>query len=128
MVITKSISELKQEGSKVMSRKDFINSVYAGIDDLRTVKAEIASLDTPNLDYEEFKETVKKQGFDFLLDNSTITVSDAIMNHIEFLENAKTLAKNLLTLIIDAGMEHDTVDQHEAKKEIAKSIMIIWTL
>ena len=103
-----------------MSRKDFINSVYAGIDDLRTVKAEIASLDTPNLDYEEFKETVKKQGFDFLLDNSTITVSDAIMDHIEFLENAKTQAKNLLTLIIDAGMEHDTADQQEAKKEIAK--------
>ena len=103
-----------------MSRKDFINSVYAGIDDLRTVKAEIASLDTPNLDYEEFKETVKKQGFDFLLDNSTITVSDAIMNHIEFLENAKTLAKNLLTIIIDAGMEHASVDQNEAKKEIAK--------
>lgn len=25
-----------------MSRKDFINSVYAGIDDLKTVKKEIA--------------------------------------------------------------------------------------
>ena len=103
-----------------MNRKDFINNVYAGLDDMNTAKAELASLELPVLDYEEFKETVKKQGFDFLLDNSTITVSDAIMNHIEFLENAKTLAKNLLTLIIDAGMEHDTADQQEAKKEIAK--------
>ena len=103
-----------------MNRKDFINNVYAGLDDMNTAKAELASLELPVLDYEEFKETVKKQGFDFLLDNSTITVSDAIMDHIEFLENAKTQAKNLLTLIIDAGMEHDTADQQEAKKEIAK--------
>ena len=103
-----------------MNRKDFINNVYAGLDDMNTAKAELASLELPVLDYEEFKETVKKQGFDFLLDNSTITVSDAIMYHIEFLENAKTQAKNLLTLIIDAGMEHDTADQQEAKKEIAK--------
>ena len=103
-----------------MNRKDFINSVYAGLDDMNTAKAELASLELPELDYEEFNERVNKQGFDFLLDNSTITVTDAIMTHIEFLENAKTLAKNLLTFIIDASMEHDTADQQEAKKEIAK--------
>ena len=96
------------------------NDIFCKFDDLRSMEQEVASYNIANLTYDEFIETVKKQGFDFLLDNSTITVSDAIMNHIEFLENAKTQAKNLLTLIIDAGMEHDTADQQEAKKEIAK--------
>lgn len=103
-----------------MTKKELLNEVYAGIDDLETAKAEIASLETPNLNYEEFIETVEKQGFDFLLDNSTITVSDAIMYHIEFLEAATKKATALMTLIIDASMEHDTDEHQEAKQEITK--------
>lgn len=103
-----------------MTKKELLNEVYAGIDDLETAKAEIASLETPNLNYEEFIETVEKQGFDFLLNDSTITVSDAIMSHIEFLEAAMEKAVSIMTLIINSSVEQDTAEQIEAKKNILK--------
>lgn len=103
-----------------MTKKELLNEVFAGIDDLETAKVEIASIETPQLNYEEFIETVEKQGYDFLLYDSTITVSDCIMNHIEILEAATKKAVALMTLIMDSSVEHDTTEQVEAKKNILK--------
>ena len=55
-----------------------------------------------------------------MLNNSTSTVTDRLTYNIKLLKNAYTQARNLLTLIVDASMEHDTTEQQEVKKEITK--------
>lgn len=103
-----------------MNKKSLKNDIYTRLYDFEVMKKEMASLETPMLDIDEFNETVKKQGFDFLLDNTTITFTDAILHHIEHLEMLKKQAKELLITTIDASMEHDTSKQRAAKQDIIK--------
>ena len=42
------------------------NDIFCKFDDLRSMKQEVASYNIANLTYDEFIETVKKQGFNFL--------------------------------------------------------------
>ena len=96
------------------------NDIFCKFDDLRSMKQEVASYNIANLTYDEFIETVKKQGFNFLEQDSTNTITDELTSYIHSLEYAIRHSKELLTLIIDSSAEHDTSAQREAKQKIVK--------
>ena len=96
------------------------NDIFCKFDDLRSMKQEVASYNIANLTYDEFIETVKKQGFNFLEQDSTNTITDELTSYIHSLEYAIRRSKELLTLIIDSSAEHDTSAQREAKQKIIK--------
>lgn len=96
------------------------NDIFCKFDDLRSMEQEVASYNIANLTYDEFIETVKKQGFNFLEQDSTNTITDELTSYIHSLEYALRHSKELLTLIINSSAEHDTPEQREAKHEILK--------
>ena len=101
-----------------MTKEDFINKIWAEFDNMETINADLASIEAPYPTYNELTTTVENQGFDFLLNNSTSTVTDRLTYNMKLLRNAYTQASNLLTLIVDASMEYDKPEHYEAKKDI----------
>ena len=107
---------MEQDAENILTAND----IFCKFDDLRSMKQEVASYNIANLTYDEFIETVKKQGFNFLEQDSTNTITDELTSYIHSLEYALRHSKELLTLIIDSSAEHDTSAQREAKQKILK--------
>lgn len=93
--------------------------IYYRIEELNRLKLEIAN-DTIFLnDIDCLAETISKQGANFLLQDSTQTISHALMNDLEILGTAFMKTIKLLQAIENESL-NDTEDKRAARRTIAE--------
>lgn len=94
------------------------NNIFFKFDDLERMGQELASYNLATLTYEEFTETVEKQGFDYVMYDSTITVTNELRHYISSLQIALDKARELVNLINEAEDHYYRPEQGEAKQDI----------